>query len=103
MNFSPPFDACISNNIQPNDLKLKNRVALDVSHRCCSFHRCGCRIGAVLFRHLAQRATKVGFVVVGLPSRINLDNVAPMAYKSRVTLSPGWVVDVVNRILIDCA
>ena len=49
------------------------------------------------------RATKVGFVVVGLPSWINLDSVAPLEYKSRVSLSTGWVVDVDDMSLIDCA
>ena len=67
------------------------------------FFRWGRRIGAVLFRHLARRTTKVGFVVVGLPSWINLYSVAHSEYNSRVALITGWVVDVVNISLIDCA
>ena len=63
----------------------------------------GRRIGAVLFRHLARRTKKVGFVVVELPSLINLDRVAHLGYKSRVALFTGWVVDLVNMSLIDCA
>ena len=31
--FSPRFDACISGNIQPIDLKLKTLVYLDVNQR----------------------------------------------------------------------
>ena len=49
------------------------------------------------------RAMEVGFVVVGLPSRINLDSVAPSGYKSRVWLFNRWVVDVVDMGLIDGA
>ena len=64
----PTFDACISGNIQPIDLKLKTLVARDFNDRCRGFLCWGCRIGAVLFRHLSRRETKVGFVVVGLPS-----------------------------------
>ena len=63
----------------------------------------GCRIGAVLVRHLSRRATKVGFVVVGLSSWINLDSVASLEYKSRVSLFTGWVVDRVGMSLIDSA
>ena len=48
------------------------------------------------------RATKVGFVVVGLPLWINLDRVASSGYKSRVSFFTGSVVDVVNMSLIDC-
>ena len=59
MNFRPHFDAFISGNIQPIDLKLKPLVALDFKDRRCSFLRWGCHIDAVLFRHLGQRATKV--------------------------------------------
>ena len=59
MNFSPRFDAFISGNIQPIDLKLKTLVALDFNDRRCSFLCWGCRIDAVLFRHLGRRATKV--------------------------------------------
>ena len=49
------------------------------------------------------RATKVGFVVVGIPSWINLDRVAASGYKSRVELVTGCVVDVKDMSLIDCA
>ena len=59
MNFSPRFDACISGNIQPIDVKLKTLVVLDFTDRRCSFLCWGCRIDAVLFRHLGRRATKV--------------------------------------------
>ena len=76
-SLGPRFDACISCNIQPINLKLKTPVDLNLNDRWCSFLRWRCRIGAVLFRHLARRAMKVGFVVVGLPSWINLDGVAP--------------------------
>ena len=58
-NFRQRFDACISGNIQPFDLKLQTLVYPDFKDRRCSFCRWGCRIGAVLFRHLARRATKV--------------------------------------------
>ena len=101
--FGMNFDACISGNIQPIDLKLKTLVDRDFNDRLCSFLCWGCRIGAVLFRHLARRATKVGFVVVSLPSWINLDRVAPSGYKSRVSLVTRWVVDVVDMSLIGCA
>ena len=47
------------------------------------------------------RATKVGFVVVGLPSWIDLDSVAPSGYESGVSFFTGWVVDVVGISLID--
>ena len=59
MNFRPRFDAFISGNIQPIDVKLKTRVVLDFNDRRCSFICWGCRIGSVLFRHVARRATKV--------------------------------------------
>ena len=52
--FRPRFEACISGNIQLIDLKLKTLVAFDVSDRWCSFIPWGCRIDAVLFRHLAR-------------------------------------------------
>ena len=52
-------DACISGNIQSIDLKLKPLVDRDFNDRRCSFRCSGCRIDAVLFRHLGQRATKV--------------------------------------------
>ena len=47
------------------------------------------------------RATKVSFVVVGLPSWINLDRVAPSRYKSRVELVTGCVIDGKDMSLID--
>ena len=50
-----------------------------------------------------RRATKVGFVIVSVPSWIKLDSVAPSAYKSRFMLRTEWAVDVVNVSLIDCA
>ena len=103
MNFRLRFDACISGNNQPIDLKLKTLVDLDLNDRGSSFLRWGCRTGAVLGRHLARRATKVGFVVVGLPSWINSDSVAPSVYQSWDMLVIKWVVDVVNMSLIDCA
>ena len=37
MNFRPHFDACISCNVQPIDLKLKTLVGLDFNDRLCSF------------------------------------------------------------------
>ena len=64
----PRFDACISGTIQPIDLKLNPIVDVVSSDRLCSFLYWGCHISAVLVRHLAQRATKVGFVVVSHPS-----------------------------------
>ena len=102
MNFRPRFDACISGNIQPIDLKMKTLVDLDFKYRCRSFLCRGGGIGAVLVRHLAQRAAKVGFVVVGLRSLINLDSVAPSKNKSSVSLFIRGVVDVVDMSLIDC-
>ena len=45
--------------------------------------------------------TKVGFVVVSLPSWINRDTVTPLEYKSSVSLFTEWVVDVVDMSLID--
>ena len=59
INFRPRFDACISGNIQLIDLTLKSLVDLDFNDRRCSFLCRGCRIDAVLFRHLGRRATKV--------------------------------------------
>ena len=103
MNFRPRFDACISGNTQPIDLKLKTLVNLDFANCGCSFLCWGHRIDAVLFRPLAQRTTKVGFVVVGIPSLINLDSVDSSEYKSRVSLFTGWVVDLVGMSLIDYA
>ena len=47
------------------------------------------------------RAMKVGFVVVGLPSWINLDSVAPSEYESGVSFFTGWIVDVAGISLID--
>ena len=46
---------------------------------------------------------KVGFVVVGRPSSMNLDSAAPSGYKSGVWLFTGWVVDGVGIRLIDHA
>ena len=55
MNFlRQRFDAFISGNIQPIDLKLKALVDLDFNDRWCSFLRWGRRIDAVLIRHLAR-------------------------------------------------
>ena len=48
------------------------------------------------------RAMKVGFVVVSLPSWIDLDSVAPLGYEFGVSFVTGWVVDVVGISLIDC-
>ena len=47
------------------------------------------------------RATNVGFIVVGLPSWINLDSVAPSGYESGVSFFTGWGVDGVGISLID--
>ena len=47
------------------------------------------------------RAAKVGFVVVGLPSWINLDSNAPSGYESGVSFVTGGAVDVVGISLID--
>ena len=69
-------DACITGNIQPIDLKMKTLVDREFNDRSGSFLRWGRRIGPVLVHHLARRTTKVGFVVVGLPSGINLYSVA---------------------------
>ena len=66
--FMLPFDACISGNILPIDLKLKTLVVLAFNDRLYNFLHWKCCIGAVLVRHLAQRAMKVGFMVVSLPS-----------------------------------
>ena len=52
MNFRPRFDACISCNIQPIDLKLKPLVDRDFNDRLYSFLLWGCHIGAVVVRHL---------------------------------------------------
>ena len=48
-----------------------------------------------------ERATKVGFIVVGLPSLINLDSDSPSGYESGVSLFTEWVVDVEGISLID--
>ena len=80
MNFRPCFDPCISGNTQPNDMKLKPLVDRDVIDRCSSFFFLGRRIDAVLVRQLARRTTKVGFVVAGLSSLINLYRVAHSEY-----------------------
>ena len=58
MNFRPRFDACISFNVQPIDLKLKTLVVLDFSDHLCSFLHWGCRIGVVLSRHLDRSKLK---------------------------------------------
>ena len=58
MNFRPRFDACISFNVQPIDLKLKTLVGLDFSDHLYSFLHWGCRIGVVLSHHLAQSKCK---------------------------------------------
>ena len=50
---------------------------------------------------LDSKSNESRFVVVGLPSWINLDSVAPSSYKSRVSLSTKWVVYLVNISLID--
>ena len=49
------------------------------------------------------RATKVGFVVVGLPLWINLDSVAPLEYKSRVLWFIRGIVELEDMSLLDCA
>ena len=59
INFRPRFDACISGNMQQIDVKLKTLVDRDFNDCRCSFLCRGCRIDAVLFRHLGRRATKV--------------------------------------------
>ena len=48
------------------------------------------------------RSMTVGFVIVGLPSSIKLDSVAPSEYKSRVSLFTGMVVNVVGISLNEC-
>ena len=59
MNFRPRFDACISINVQPIDLKLKTLVVLDFNDHLCSFLNWGCRIGVVLYCHLDRSKHKV--------------------------------------------
>ena len=59
MDFRPRFDACISCNIQPIDLKLKILVDLDFNDRLYSFLYWGCRICVVLSRHLARSKRRV--------------------------------------------
>ena len=54
----PRFDACISFNVQPIDLKLKTLVVLDFNDHVCSFLRWGCRIDVVLSRHLDRSKCK---------------------------------------------
>ena len=51
-NFRPHFDAFISFNVQPIDVKLTTLVFLDFNDHLCSFLHWGCRIGIVLSRHL---------------------------------------------------
>ena len=58
MNFRPRFDACISFNVQPIDLKLKNLIFLDFNDHLCSFLHWGCRIGVVLSHHLDRSKRK---------------------------------------------
>ena len=58
MNFWLHFDACISFNVQPIDLKLKPLVLLDFNGHLCSFRHWGCRIGIVLSRHLDRSKRK---------------------------------------------
>ena len=50
---------------------------------------------------LGSKNNESRFLVVGLPSFINLDSVAHSEYKSRVSLLTGWVVDVGDMSLID--
>ena len=45
-NFRPRFDACISFNVQPIDLKLKTLVGLDFNDHVYSFLSLG-----MLYRH----------------------------------------------------
>ena len=59
MNSRPHFDACISCNVQPTDLKLKTLVGLDFNDRLRSFLCCGCPRDVVLSRHLARSKRKV--------------------------------------------
>ena len=59
MNFRPRFDACISFNVQPIDMKLKTLVFLDFNDHLCSFLGWGCRIGIVLSHHLDRSKGKV--------------------------------------------
>ena len=47
------------------------------------------------------KRNEVGFVVVGLPSWINLDSVAPSGNESGVSFFTGWVVEVVGISLND--
>ena len=49
------------------------------------------------------RAMTVSFVVVGLPSSIKMDSVAPSEYRFGVSLFTGWVVDVVGMNWNECA
>ena len=58
MNFRLRFDACISFNVQPIDLKLKTLVVLDFNDHLYSFLHWECRIGVVLSRHLARSKCK---------------------------------------------
>ena len=48
-------------------------------------------------------AMTVSFVVVGLPSSIKMDSVAPLEYRFAVSLFTGRFVDVVGMSWNDCA
>ena len=54
MNFRPHFDACISCNVQPIDLKLQTLVDLAFNDRLYSFLQWGCHIGVVLSHRSAR-------------------------------------------------
>ena len=49
------------------------------------------------------RAMTVSFMVVGLPSSIKMDSVAPLEYRFGVLFVTGWVVDVVGMSLNEYA
>ena len=48
------------------------------------------------------RSMTVGFVIVGLPSSIKFDSVAPSEYKNTVSLFAGWGVNFVGISLNEC-
>ena len=81
-------------------MKLKTLVYLDFNDRRCSFLLLGMPYRRRIVSSLGSKSNESRFVVVGLPSWINLDSVAPSRYKSRVSLSTGWVVDVVSYELV---
>ena len=56
--FLTRFDAGISFNVQPIDLKLKTLVGLDFNDHVYSFLHWGCCIGIILSRHLARSKHK---------------------------------------------